>query len=92
MNVTWSDSTWGRRGIICRVAQESCRRANEFFDWTEECVFRFEPDGSGVWIGIRSLRARQLLETLHRSVFRGFEPHWFQNEDGVLWARFGYSN
>jgi hypothetical protein len=84
------DHNEGQRGVIKRAAQELLRRANEFLDWTEECVFRFEPDGLGLRVGIRSIRARQIFELLHRSVFRGFEPHAFHYEGGRVWARFGY--
>jgi hypothetical protein len=84
------DKKEGHRGVIRRAAQELSRRATEFLDWTEECVFYFDADGLGLRVGIRSIRARQIFEALQRSIFRGFEPHAFRYEDGMVWARFGY--
>ncbi len=79
-----------RRAVIRRAAQELSRRATEFLDWTEEHAIWFDADGLGLWVGVRSIRARQILESLRRSVFRGFESHAFHYEGGMVWARFGY--
>ncbi len=85
------DQNVGRRGVIRRAVQEFMRRSGEFLDQTERYAVMFDADGLGVHIGIRSIRARQVLQSLPDSVFRCFQPHAFwYGDDGVVWARFGY--
>jgi len=79
-----------RRGVIRRLAQQLSQRTHEFFDRTEEALLYFDADGLGLWVGIRSIRARQLFESLHRSVCRNFVPHAYRVNDGVAWMRFGF--
>ena len=86
------DPVEGQRGVVKRAVEEFSRRSDEYLDSTEEWNGYFDNDGLGVHIGIRSIRARQLLTSLEKSVFRGFQAHRFEYEDGVVWARFGYAN
>jgi len=81
----------GQRGVIKRAVQEFIRRSREFLDQTERYAVVFEEEGLGIYIDIRSIRARQVLESLPKSVFRGFQPHALQYaDDRVVWMRFGY--
>jgi hypothetical protein len=86
------DHVAGWRGVIRRRAEEFSRRAYvDFLDRTEDCLFYFDPNRLGLHIGIRSIRARELLKSLENSVFKGFVAHEFRNaDDGMVWARFGY--
>ncbi len=92
MNVAW----WGRdeewRGVIRRAVEEFCRRAPEFCDDTEEVVYTLDPDGLGVWIGVKSLRAIDRFDVIHRNLFQGFAPEGRWTDDGGMeWRHFGYS-
>jgi hypothetical protein len=86
------DPIEGQRGVIRRAAEEFSRRASEFLDPTEDWNGYFDNDGLGVHIGIQSIRARKLLASLEKSIFRGFQAHRFEHENGMVWARFGYSD
>jgi hypothetical protein len=77
------------RTNISRTAEQFPRLAQLFLG-TKRYQSRIESDGLGVWVGIELDRAREAFELLRHSIFKGFEPHWFQTEDGLLWARFGY--
>jgi hypothetical protein len=79
---------WKR--VIRFKAAEFSRRGPEFLGSTESSVFVIDESGLNLWIGIRSIRARRIFETLHSEMFSGFEPY-FRTGDGMLWARFGYS-
>jgi hypothetical protein len=92
MNVAWWDQNRERRGVIRRALEEFSRRAPEFLGRTEECVYAFDPDGQGVWIGVKSVHAIDRLDVIHRSVFRGFAPECRHTDDGGMeWRHFGYS-
>lgn len=84
------DPIEGQRGVIRRAAEDLSRRAYDFLDSTEECKFYFDQNDLGVHVGIRSIRARDLLTSFEKSIFRGFQAHEFQHENGMVWARFGY--
>ena len=80
-----------QRGVLRRAAVEFMRRSGEFLDQTAQYGISFDADELGVRIGVRSIRALQVLEALPQSVFRGFQPHGFwYGDDGFVWARFGY--
>jgi hypothetical protein len=79
-----------QQGVIRRAAEHLSRRANEFFEPTEEYRVLFDANDLGVWVGIRSLRAKSLFESLRRNVFRSFEPHNYWVEDGFAWMRYGF--
>ena len=81
-----------KRGVIRRATEDFSRRTSEFLGSTEGWNGYFDNDGLGVHIGIRSIRARQLLISFEKSVFRGFQAHRFEYEDGMVWARFGYAD
>ena len=81
-----------KRGVIRRATEDFSRRTSEFLGSTEGWNGYFDNDGLGVHIGIRSIRARQLLISFEKSVFRGFQAHRFEYEAGMVWARFGYSD
>lgn len=81
-----------QRGVIRRAAEDLSRRAYDFLDSTEDCKFYFDHDGLGVHVGIRSIRARHLLTSFEKSIFRGFQAHRFEYENGMVWARFGFSD
>ena len=68
------------------------RRVTDIFDSTEDVRYQIDPNGQGVRVGIRSIRARQMLEVvLPAAVFRGFVAHDVDYEDnGMVWARFGF--
>lgn len=86
------DHVEGWRGVIKRAAEEFSRRAYvDFLDRTEDCLFYFDPNGLGVHVGLKSIRARALLTSFEKSVFKGFQAHefWYA-DDGMVWARFGY--
>lgn len=86
------DPIEGKRGVIRRATEDFSRRTSEFLDSTEEWNGYFDNDGLGVHIGIRSIRARELLISLEKSIFRGFQAHRFEDENGMVWARFGYAD
>jgi hypothetical protein len=81
-----------QRGVVRRATKEFSRQAKQILDPTEDWNGFFDNDGLGVHIGIRSIRARQLLTSLEDSIFRGFQAHRFEYKDGMVWARFGYSD
>ena len=84
------DPIAGRRGVIERATKDFSRRAYEFLDPAEKCAFYVDQIRIGVYVGIQSVRARHLLKSLEKDMFRGFQAHEFRNENGMLWARFGY--
>jgi hypothetical protein len=86
------DHTIGQRGVIKRAAEEFSRRYSQFLHSTEDWSAYYDNDGLGVHVGIRSIRACQLLTSLEKSIFRGFHAGRFEFENGMVWARFGYSH
>lgn len=81
----------GQRGVIKRAAEEFSRRSSQFLHSAEDWSAYYDRDGLGVHLGIRSIRACQLLKSLEKSIFRGFCADRFEFENGMVWARFGYS-
>ena len=86
------DPIEGQRGVIRRAAEELSRRAGDFLDPSEDCRYFFEQNLLALRVGIRSIRARQLLTSFEKSIFRGFQAHRFEYKNGMVWARFGFSD
>lgn len=80
---------WRRQ--LVRSVEEFDRRRKELFDPTEEVHCIRNPNGLGVWIGVKSVCATQRLETVQRLVFRGFaeEARW-TDDAGYAWVHFGF--
>ena len=85
------DNITGKRGVIKRAAEEFSRRSSQFLDSTEDWSAYYDSDGLGLHVGIRSIRACQLLISLENSIFRGFRAGRFEFDNGMVWTRFGYS-
>jgi predicted ATPase len=78
MNVPSRDQTEEWRRQLYRAIEEFDRLSSELFGPTE-VVYRIpHSNGLGVWIGVKSVYARQRLETVHRLIFGGFaeEARW----------------
>ena len=75
-------------GVVERAIMELQRKKNEFFPKSDDS--ELVRDSAGVWVGMRLTTPGQVFESLRRTVFQGFEPHCVQQENGRLWAGFGY--
>jgi len=81
----WQRVIWGK-------AKDFQERAYEVLDVREWCRFYIEPSGLGICIGIQSRHARLRFDALKKTLFQSFEPHNFTtDQNGVTWARFGFS-
>jgi hypothetical protein len=83
----------GYEQIMVRQTQRSREWLSERLHSTEEYNLVPTHDGIGLRVAIRSIRAKELLLSLHKDVFSpGFEePKLSLDEDGVWTAWFGYS-
>jgi hypothetical protein len=91
MNVPWQNQTEEWRGELKRTIEEFHRRRPELFDHTEEPICIPNSNGLGVWIGVKSVHARNRLESVHRLVFSRFAPEArYTDNAGLEWVHFGY--
>jgi hypothetical protein len=77
--------------VIQRKGKEFNARAVEFALPTEHCRFYFDPNGLGIWIGLKSRGAREVFDTIKKEIFPSFTPDISTDKDGTTWAHFYYS-
>lgn len=77
--------------IILRKLQDARRWVNKELDQTEQYHIVPTIDGLGFRVGIRSIRAKELLIKLHAEVLSSFNPPepWLEDHEWSAW--FGYA-
>ena len=91
MNVPARSQTEEQRRELDRAIQEFERRSSELFQPSEERFCVPNENGLGVWVGVKSIRAKDRLEAIQRLVFRQFsaEARCIDSER-VEWVHFGF--
>jgi hypothetical protein len=88
---------FARQMYIARIQQQIIRRkdnldrrAAEVLRPGERFASTLDANGLGVWVGVESLRPKQLLEELQRLAFSTFELLGYQEYNGRYWAHFRF--
>jgi hypothetical protein len=91
MNVPARSQSEEQRRELSRAIKGFERRASELFQPSEERFCILNENGLGVWVGVKSVRALDRLETVQRLVFRQFsaEARYIDSER-VEWVHFGF--
>ena len=70
------------------AVREVERRSHEVLGFFEDNECRYDADGLGVWVGVRSLRPEQLLKQIKRLAFPDFSLPGMQMDEGRCWTWF----
>jgi hypothetical protein len=91
MNIPARGQSEEQRRELERAIQEFERQSSELFQSSEERFCVPNKNGLSVWVGVKSVRAKDRLETVQRLVFRQFsaEARYIDSER-VEWVHFGF--
>lgn len=93
MAVALVDPQLGKRNVLARAAKRLREEASSVFEPSEQPRLFREKLGLGYWLGVRSLRDRQIFELVEKGYFNGFQGHSFFVDDELWsWIRFGYDH
>jgi hypothetical protein len=86
--VHWNRLIDNQRQMARRV-RELCRCAHEVLRQGEVLDWKFDDDGLGVRIGVRSVQPERLLEQIHQAHFATFEVPGIQiDANRLYWTHF----
>lgn len=87
MNYVFYDYVLDRQRCMARIVKEFLSRV--FLRRDESGVYRYDPDGLGVWVGVHAGNPEVVLKNIHRISFPTFEFSGTRtDQNGLCWTHF----